>query len=292
MLALHPDANVQNAVATLADLASRASTIAGSEPDPLGVFNAYLGWSVTALRSLTRVLDTDSVRALIETTPFRIIHAIDPAAYSRPALGDLVRTELQSRVDALEAARLALTDEIERWTFRGERTKEPTQHAAVLDTNTIMEFSGRIEQIQWDAILQTSVGEPITVVIPIMVLRELDTLKHSNGTMLIADDAVPRRTLARAAIRVLDRAFPGDSTLYSIRGSRTVDNTVQSPLRLLLQLDDLRHASIPDPDAEIIDRALSLRPLVSSLTLITGDISMRVRAEHSGLRAAAGRPHA
>lgn len=284
MVSLRPDASVQNAIGHLDALANKAHTILGSASDAVGAFNAYLSWSVEAMRTLRTVLDAESVISLLETTGFRLIHAADPGAYSHAALGQLVRTELDAQVRTLDEVKKSLRAELLRWEFRGAMTLEPSVHIGVLDTNVLMLHGQHLPERDWNGLLDVRVGQPIVLVIPQAVIRELDRLKRANGKMRVGGKEYEQRDLARRALRTINHAFPEQQTTYGLR-ERATTGEVVSILRLVLQLDDLRHEALPDADAEIIDRALSLVPFGKSVTLLTGDTSMRFRAEHAGLHA-------
>jgi len=142
-----------------------------------------------------------------------------------------------------------------------------------------------LKELNWPTTIGTREGRPLALVIPQAVVGELDRLKRSNGAMKIGGESVSQRSLARRALAVLTGAFPRNTTSHEL-GDATAGGR---PLHLMLQLDDLSHQPLADTDAEIIDRALSLRPYGESLTLVTGDASMRFRAEHAGLRATS--PH-
>lgn len=253
--------------------------------DSLEVFNAYVPWSIEARRVLRTVLDAESVSALVETVGFRLIHAADPAAYSRLGLGDLVSAELDEQIAALDGAASQLREELERWEWSGGITRSPRHFVGVLDTNVLMLCASRLLECDWKPLVDAEVGQRISLVIPQTVVRELDKLKRASGIMHVGGEKLERRTLARQALRVINEAFPGQETVRQIRGSHDENDGIVSALRLVLQMDDLRHMGLPDPDAEIIDRALGLVPWAAKVTLLTGDTSMRFRAEHAGLHA-------
>lgn len=287
MVSLHPDAQASSAVASIDAIWGRASSILGSTVDSLDAFNEYLSWSVGALHSLRRVLEAEDVAALMETTGFRLIHAANPGAYSRLALGELVRAELAAQIDRLQAIRWQLRDDMRRWELLGGTLSlDPSIHIGVLDTNVLMLHGTNLADLDWNPILDARYGEKLALVVPQMVIRELDRLKRSSGKMRVGQQSLEQRDLARRALRCLNRSFPSDETTFDYRRpSRSAKGDVISRLWLVLQIDDLRHEALADPDAEIIDRTMSLKPWGKSVTLVTADTSMRFRAEHAGVRA-------
>lgn len=289
MISLLPYANPQNAIEHFVSLSSRATGIRGSASDPLAASADYLIWSIEAMRTLRTVLEPESVCALIETTSFRLIHAVDAGSYPRLALGSIVQAELDARILALDEAAGTLRKELSRWDWQGGLALQPTHYIGVLDTNVLMLQSEHLLARDWNTLVDARFGQRISLVIPQAVILELDRLKRSNGTMVVGGGGggkkLQQRTLARRALRILNSAFPGKETVFTLRESRDDNNQVVSPLRLVIHLDDLRPQAFAEADAEIIDRALSLQPWAQKVTLLTDDTSMRFRAEHAGLRA-------
>lgn len=285
MVSLRPTSSAQNAIGHIDALLSKATAVRGSSVHPLDAFKAYLAWSIEALRSLSAVLDGEDVISVLQTTGFRLIHAANSGTYPSGVLGELVAYELDEQIRVLTALKMSLRSDMERWEFQGALTLAPTLHIGVVDTNVLMLFSEDLHARDWNEPLDVRRGEKIAIVIPEAVVRELDTLKRSTGTMNVDGQKVERRTLARRALRAINTAFPGRDTTCVLRGSRDAEHTVVSSVKLILHLNNLRHPALPDADAEIIDRALALEPWGKSVSLLTGDSSMRFRAQHAGLRA-------
>ncbi len=109
---------------------------------------------------------------------------------------------------------------------------------------------------------------------------ELDRQKLSNHKS--AGGRVDLRTQARAALKTLDCLLQVDSTVPLTRRA-VKDNRCAVYIQLLN--NDLDHVALDDPDSEIIDRALTLRPFAPEVRLVTYDSAMAFRARHAGLDA-------
>lgn len=284
MIPLAPGANAQNVIRVLTELIASARSTMGSASDPAERLDRYRGFSINTQRHLRTNLSPTFIDNWFDTSISRLAHSVDPHSYPPLTLDALVSAALETLTTSLEEARDQLTAEFDRWDMRGAITFSPSQHIGVLDTNVLILHAGKLREVDWNTPLDARIGEPISLVIPQAVVRELDRLKRSTGKMRVGSELVEQRSLARRALRVIDESFLYDDTVSALK-TRTEGHPVISAVRLVLQLDTLRHAALADSDAEIIDRALTLLPFGATVTLLTGDTSMRLRARHVGLRA-------
>ncbi len=138
--------------------------------------------------------------------------------------------------------------------------------AYVLDTNILMTTEGKAVYGFDDN----------TVVIPFVVLEELDKLKTSPGE---------KGFQARECIRTIDSLIPGKKsplkdipipetkgTLRIYKGKSKIDN-------------DISHLNINSPDNIIIQSAISISQEKPSIpvVLVTNDVAMRLKAISNGL---------
>jgi hypothetical protein len=148
---------------------------------------------------------------------------------------------------------------------------------AVLDTSAFHE-GGDFWTADWVARVKADSpdvglrGLPVRLVVPLLVIEELDGQKrHPNGDV---------RKAARSILRQL-RTLPRVST-------STVADVLRLNDRITLEilLDERGHMRLGDNDAEIIDRAVHVRrilPPQRSVILVTGDLSMEFRAIGLGM---------
>jgi hypothetical protein len=131
----------------------------------------------------------------------------------------------------------------------------------VLDTNAIVRHKS-FSHLDWAGL----VGAPvIRLVIPILVIRQLDDLKDSGKV----ERARPRLRMIR---NILEGQGRGPAPLPKGQGT------------LELLMDPHRHVRLQNPDEEIIRRATYLqgRP-GGEVQLVTGDYTMQFMAEADGL---------
>jgi hypothetical protein len=130
---------------------------------------------------------------------------------------------------------------------------------AVPDTNVLV-HCGTVRDIDWRAQIG---GSRVRVVIPLVVVDELDELKWTARER--AD-----RTAVRKGIRVLKDALaghpPGAAALLA------------EGVTVAVLPDPRGHRRLPSNDEEICERAAMLRQFTSPVVLATNDNGMHVRA--------------
>ncbi|MGH3280992.1 MAG: PIN domain-containing protein [Trebonia sp.] len=140
----------------------------------------------------------------------------------------------------------------------------------VLDTSVLMEGEPFLT-FGWHALDPALASEPVRLILPILVIEELDDLLHDrNGD---------RRQKARAATR----------ELWQLHGARPTDPAPlpgQADVTIEVLLDGDWHQRRPSNDAEIIDQALQVHELTGNATLLAScDLRMVYRAAAVGLPA-------
>jgi len=189
----------------------------------------------------------------------------------------LLNIELEARIAALEAEDAALRAELDVWARVGWTT------AAVLDTNSVMMHHASMRTMPWHELVGERDMRTVRVIIPLLVVDELDRLKRSTGDMTIGKEKYPRRTLARQALRTIAQMFPDANSVVSLNQSETAPYS--RPVTVELLLDSPDHVRLDNPDAEIRDRALSLTSRVNRVVLLTYDLGNELAAGISGLEA-------
>jgi rRNA-processing protein FCF1 len=274
VIELRPTATPTTTSETLRDAIRALQNVEGLNFDATSRLNGWRGWVGATTRSLSTSLTSAALRKHILGDNYELLQSLHPGTYG-DQLKWLIDTENTHRLEDLTAQADELDHMIRRWRPTGAfHTNGPHELALILDTNVLLEFGQNLERARWYHLLNLLPGKPLSLVIPIQVVEELDTQKDRG-----ADGA---RKLAGMALRWLDELFPGeyqDSELAKISDAPTGRAT----FRLLV--DALNRVPLPRPDADIIDRALALRPFVEKVTIVTQDRSMRFRARAAGLDA-------
>lgn len=182
--------------------------------------------------------------------------------------------ELEDRIGDLNAESTYLYGEMRRL------QAAPTT-IAVLDTNVLMMDHSRLTEMPWHQLSETRDMQLVRVIIPIIVVDELDALKRSSGEMRIGGKGIPRRTVARQALRTVSGMFQQPSDVYSF--DQSDDALIRRPVTIELLMDAPFHKRLSSPDAEIRDRALSLKPYAQRTVLVTYDLGNQFSAEAIGL---------
>lgn len=282
---LKPGSDAQAAIAALTEASRTAQNILGSASSAIGMLNTYRPWSSRQIRALSEHLTVAAVDEIVTTRRYWTLQSIDPAAYGLPALAELLELEVSSCIDAMDAAVSTLKGHLSAWSrWRGNNVPGVPFHAVVLDTNVLLRHHEALVDIAWNVGLSIFPHESIGLGVPMVVVEELDRLKDSNASMFIHGEKHATRTLARQALKSLDKVFRGGYLNWQLR-DRGDSAKLHGELHAILMVDDLHHARLPEADLEIIDQALRLRPFVQNVALATYDRSMIFRAQNSGLKA-------
>lgn len=115
----------------------------------------------------------------------------------------------------------------------------------------------------------------VRVIVPILIIDELDGLKRSGETL--------RRWRARHTLKVIEDALASPPVRGLLRNPAP-DGT-RGGVILDLLFDPPGHVRLPISDDEIIDRALAAQGLAGTpVTLLTFDTGQAMRAREAGLR--------
>jgi len=241
---------------------------------------AYLEWAGRAARMLRdRVSDKD-LASLVSTRRYELLLASAGTLTSsdievQRVVNDLVSQELNERVADFEAAIKTMKAYKDHWSSVGD--------LVVLDTNFYVEHPTPLidtDLAQLSAAITSSWD--MHVLVPLLVVDELDRLKRDNRV----------RGRARTALKMLDEVFKRVSEDRPMGRLRPADDTGQADgslglgaITMELLFDPPDHVRLPDPDAEIVDRALAVQNLAGrEVTMVTYDKSMAFRARSQGLK--------
>ncbi|MEW1819345.1 PIN domain-containing protein [Arthrobacter sp. NPDC080031] len=280
MISMRPGVYAQAAVDALNEAARAASDVVGRGGYAIDLFNGYLSWANDHARILGSILRHDHLDKLITTKRYWTLQGLDPAAYGM-ALGNFVRLELQERQSALSTAAKAIASDLAIWNgLGGEKL-----HAAVLDTNVLLRHHDELHSFDWHGHLDLDPHVPVGLAVPIVVVNELDKNKLNHRKMRVRDEGVEVSSLARQALRSLDSLFEGGQERVKLARVQPGEKDAIADTWALLLIDDYDHVPLARPDAEIIDRALSLSAFVPHVSVITYDRGLFFEARRSQLHA-------
>lgn len=262
VIALRAAADVDTAIRQLRLTAQEAANVAGGSAGrtPIQIVDHYLAWAENVERMLPNVLDVDLVDDLVHTQRY---WALRTARGDEPRLTPTVLAEMERRQRALNALAAELEGERLRW-GPGAST------LVVPDTNLFLPQDAPFAEIDWPSLVQSD--EAVRLVVPLVVVHELDRLKRQGNSTTAK--------LARTSLRWLLDVLPRDpqarsGPLSAVARPTTVEAYVhEGPSRP------------EDADGLIIEVATWLATVSSQTTvLITRDLGMRLRAVALGVDA-------
>lgn len=170
---------------------------------------------------------------------------------------DFIDFDLEQIVNRLTDAADGLERELKRWEYAG--------HLIVPDTNVFIHHltKNSIVGTDWRALAGANAGAPVTVVLAVTVLDELDNLKRQV-----------ERSQARQTVKEIGQ-LTGDGVRADLGHDTALEILVPEP----------DHVPLPIADNEIIDQAMQLAtraPLGSRVTIVTGDGGMAMRSRTMG----------
>jgi rRNA-processing protein FCF1 len=237
---------------------------------------AYLEWTSSAVRMLGNQISDPDLRHLVLTKRYELLLAgvgtLSSAEMEvQRVVNGLVSLELNERVEAFETAIKALDTQIKRWSAYG--------HYVVPDTSFYIEHEQKLEEVDFCPLIEVW-ESPITVLVPIVVVDELDRLKETKDRH--------KRWRAGYTLAVLDRVFAKSAGRARLQAGEVVpgpDNRTRSEVTIELVFDPPGHVRLPINDDELIDRALAIEPLANrQITVLTYDTGQSTRARNAGLQ--------
>lgn len=150
----------------------------------------------------------------------------------------------------------------------------------VPDTSFFIQHDDKLEDLDVAGLLHIR-EEPVHLVVPMVVIDELDSLKQSKDRQV--------RWRARHSLSVLDRILPHPTQAAELRPEDyTPLNTGGIPrgqVTVEVVVDARGHVRLPINDDEIVDQAVSIQVLAGRpVTLVTFDTGQSMRARVAGLR--------
>jgi hypothetical protein len=247
-LILRPGVGPARAATVLRSLAVGARDAGGAGHEWYQVRDAYLQWVEVAESQLASITTDRAPIAAVHTEHYWRFQDLS-AKFARPF--PMLAAELARQGDRFDL----LAGELER---RGNRIAAAPGSIAVVDTHVLLHYQPP-DQVVWPEIVGSS---PVRLVVPLRVVEELDLKKWGESKRL----AARARDLLPRLLKVLG---PGGSP-GRLRDHVTLE--VPAPVRPRDRPDDA--------DEEILATCEELSALSGQeAMLVTGDASMRIRAE-------------
>lgn len=265
--------NLRKALASVGE--EVANLRGGGPPTAKERLLVYLDWTSKAVRMLGNQISNADIDRLVLTRRYELLLSgvghLD-GSDSQRVLNGLVTLELDQRVDAFEGALRALDRQIERWSRFGA--------FVVADSSVYIESPAKLEDLDFAALCEVR-EEPIHILVPIVVVDELDGLKQSKRQQA--------RWRSVYTLAVLDRIFGVGTEVARLREAdySALDSggIPRGEVTAELLFDPPGHTRLPINDDEIIDRALAAQALAGrKVTLLTYDTGQSTRARAAGLR--------
>jgi rRNA-processing protein FCF1 len=264
-LPLKPDATPEQALEILSALLAGLRNLPSKSAASANVWETfrrrqqdYLSWIDNAEGQLGNFTDELRIDSVLHTRGYWAIREAHPQT---PWPAHLIESEIRLQKATLER----VAEDLRR---RIERATGAAGHIAVMDTHLLLHFLPP-EQVNWKEVVGI---EPVRLFLPITVVDELDELKYTGKDRV--------RGKARAALANVERAVGPGGSPGAVREGVTIE------VELSLS-DDPRD---PDSDRSIISVCVELEQLAgksNSVSLVTGDAGMRLRAAQRDVRAVA-----
>ena len=232
----------------------------------------YLEWVGSQVRMLQGVLTPHDLDRLL-TTPRYWATLDNPIPTS--TIVSAVMDEVQHRVRLLRAAADAVDGEVRAWRPQGKHTD-----FVVPDTNFWVNVRDDLGTLDWHRLLEGAdgrsypSGEEIRIVVPMLVIDELDGLSHKGDKR--------------------DKVSGVNKYLYGLLGDDPgITQTVRpgtgghGDVTMQLLFEPLGHTRLPNSDDELVERVVVLRDFMAlaarRVFFLTYDGGAAFRSTNAGL---------
>ncbi|WP_416530801.1 PIN domain-containing protein [Streptomyces coelicoflavus] len=260
---------------TLSEVCQKVSNLNTSGPhEYYERLLAYLDWAAYAVDRLEALISSADLDRLVLTKRHdQLLAGLDSftVGTTQRLVNQLVSAELRQRTAAFTAATETLGQELQQWQLRGL--------PVVADSSFYIHHPDKLEDTDFSGLLGIR-GAFVHLMVPMVVVDELDQLKESK--------APQARWRARYTLAVLDRLFQ-KSTEHAVLREADAEELRTTGLRrgevtVQLLFDPPGHVRLPINDDEIVDRALTVKPLSGrEVTVLTYDTGQATRARVVGL---------
>lgn len=273
VVAALPGVNLAELRRELGEMHSRLQNARATAGTGIDVYNAYIRWVNEAVEHLVRIVPTKTLDHLVLTTRYWSLQAQPDTATLQP-VQQLLNVELAERDRAFAAAGADVDAEIRRW-------NQSPGMLTVLDTSFYITHPEKLEEADLAPLLGLR-DQPIRLVVPILVVDELDGLKRAGGSQT--------RWRAAYSLAVIDRVLKvcsGPAMLRPADFSALALDTGEIPrgeVSLEVLFDPPGHSRLPIADDEIVARALAVQGSAGrSVQFVTYDTAQSFRARQTGL---------
>ncbi|MGW5689029.1 PIN domain-containing protein [Nonomuraea sp. NPDC003754] len=266
-----PGTDRDNLLQALIHVHAEVVNARGASGNLIDYHRAYVKWADNAVYALRSSISAADLDRLVLTRRYWMIQPLTTDQLVQGTMQPVINTELAERTDALQAAIDALRHQITRWSRPGL--------FAVADTSVFIEHPNKIGDMD----LRPHLGireERVHLLLPIIVLDELDSLKRSKDEH---ERWRARHTLSVIDARLANPAEPGELRAEDFTPLRE-GGIPQGQITMEIVFDAPGHSRLPIADDEIIDAALRIQSLAGRrVKLITYDTSQSTRARAAGL---------
>lgn len=231
----------------------------------------YIRWANLAALRLRAVLSADDIERLVLTRRHWTIQGLAGQAGTPPVIS-LVNAEFDERTFVFDEVQRMLREQISKWSRAGV--------VIVPDTSFYIRSPEKVDEVDFNGLADAN-GAPVHVVVPILVVDELDRLKQASvqhtrwraGYTLAVFDEVLSDPSRPALLQTTDPVVA--------RGGRPVP---WGGVTIEVVLDPPGHVRLPLEDDELIDRALAVQAFVGDeVAFVTYDTGQSMRARAAGL---------
>ena len=257
-------------VATSLQTAEFAANDARNTQGGIPLVSAYIAWVDEAVRQLRTRVSTADVERLVLTKRCWMLQPM--VGDTSPLILGLIQAELDERVSELGAAHASLREQITRWSRPGA--------FVVADTSVYIEAPTKLEDLDFAPLVKVR-HEPVHLLVPIVIVDELDGLKRSSDKRV--------RWRAGYTLAVLDRVFATTAGPARLRAedfsALQTGGIPRGEVTIEFVLDPPGHQRLSINDDEIVDRTLAVQALAGRpVTLLTYDTGLSLRARPTALQ--------
>jgi hypothetical protein len=183
LVAPRPGVNRENLLKTLQSVCTDVYNLrdgGGAARNAYERLLAYVEWTSAAVRMLGNQVSDGDLDRLVLTERYQLLAGLAGTMTSteqpvQRVVNGLVSLELDERVADFEAAIKALQSQIARWSVYG--------HYVVPDTSFYVHHKDKLEQVDFGPLIDVWQSE-VTVLVPIVIVDELDRLKESKEKLV------------------------------------------------------------------------------------------------------------
>ena len=276
-----PGVSPDNLIQNLRSISSAAANLLSGSGSTAQIYVLdYLDWAGQAARMLGYQISEGDLASLVLNRRYEMLASSfgtigHPSPQAQRVVRDLVRLEVGERIKDFDEAIKTLETYRQRWASGID--------LVVLDTGFYIKHPKKLEEA--DIVTAADLGGTQTVLVPIVVVDELDNLKQASKQHV--------RWRAGYSVAVLDRVFKPTSQERPVGHLRSDDMSTTSDgllaglgqVTMELLFDPPGHVRLPINDNEIVDRAVAVQAAAGRpVTLLTYDTGMSTRGRNAGLR--------